>query len=87
MKRTYNYAQSKILQRIGHNVRDAREAKGLSMFELSRMSKIHQQTIKKIEEGKTNPTIVVLEILAEKLQMHICIPKTHRVENNVVQSL
>lgn len=73
MKKTYKYTESKILKQIGNNIRKARLEKGLSMFELARQSRVHQATIKKIEEGTSNSSIMVLETLTKILSIHISV--------------
>ena len=73
MKKTYNYSESKILKRIGNTIREGRIKKNISMFELGRRSGIHQGTIKKIEAGITNPSIMVLEALTSKLKINVSV--------------
>jgi len=72
-RRTYNYSESKILKTIGDRLAKERIKQKLSWFELSRRADVHQATIKKIEEGTTNPSLVVLELLTRELQIHILI--------------
>lgn len=73
MKKTYKYTESKILKRIGNDIRTARLKKDISMFELGRRSGVHQATIKEIEEGTTNASVMVLEALTRILSIHISV--------------
>jgi transcriptional regulator with XRE-family HTH domain len=49
-----------ILKEIGESIRGARIASNLTLEELSKKSEINMTTLSKIENGKTNTTILVL---------------------------
>lgn len=58
---------STILERLGENVRQLREECGLSQEALSDRTDIQQTEISKIENCRSNPTVLTLERLAEAL--------------------
>lgn len=56
-----------IRQRLGRNVRQLREAKGWSQEDYADRAGIHRTYVSDIERGRRNPTITVVEKLAEPL--------------------
>jgi len=56
-----------IQQRVGRNIRKFREEKELSQEQLAFETGMHRTYISGIERGIRNPTVVILERLAEKL--------------------
>lgn len=56
-----------IQQRVGRNIRKYREEKELSQEQLAFETGMHRTYISGIERGIRNPTVVILERLAEKL--------------------
>ena len=53
--------------RIGLNVQALRRAKGLTQEELGDRATIHQTYLSGIEQGRRNPSVVVLQRLAKGL--------------------
>ncbi|MCB1583541.1 MAG: helix-turn-helix domain-containing protein [Xanthomonadales bacterium] len=53
-------SEEAILKHIGESMRGARVASNLTLEELSKKSEINPTTLSKIENGKTNTTILVL---------------------------
>ena len=53
-------SEEDILKHIGESMRGARVASNLTLEELSKKSEINPTTLSKIENGKTNTTILVL---------------------------
>ncbi len=53
-------SEGEILKHIGESIRGARIASNLTLEELSKKSEINPTTLSKIENGKTNTTILVL---------------------------
>ena len=53
-------SEEDILKHIGESIRGARVASNLTLKELSHKSEINTTTLSKIENGKTNTTILVL---------------------------
>lgn len=60
-----------ILRNVAHNVREAREKKGLSANQAAKMIDVEHTTITRIENEETAPTIVTLALLAEALGVSI----------------
>ncbi len=54
--------------RLGANVKRLRQAKGLSQEELAFEADMHRTYVSGIERGRRNPTITVLERLANALK-------------------
>ena len=58
-----------IRKQVGLNVRRLREEKGWSQEELAFEADMHRTYISGIERGVRNPTIIVLERIATKLEV------------------
>jgi transcriptional regulator with XRE-family HTH domain len=58
-----------IRQRLGHNLRRLRAAKGLSQEAFAEEAGIHRTYISDLERGARNPTITVVEKLAIALSV------------------
>ena len=56
-----------IRKRVGRNVRRIRREKNWSQEELSFQSDLHQTYLSGIENGARNPTVVVIQKLADAL--------------------
>ena len=56
-----------IRRKLGLNVRRAREARGWSQEHFAHEAGIHRTYVSDIERGARNPTILVVERLAEAL--------------------
>ncbi len=56
-----------VRERVGLNVQRHRREKGLSQEELADRASIHQTYLSGVERGKRNPTISVLQRIAEAL--------------------
>lgn len=50
---------------------NARKLRDMTQVDVSRKSGVSQSDISKLERGKSNPTIKMLERLAESMDMHI----------------
>ena len=57
--------------RVGLNLQRLRREKGLSQEELSDRAQIHQTYLSGVERGRRNPTITVLQRIAEALDADI----------------
>ena len=53
--------------RVGLNLQKARRRKGVSQEELAHLAKVHQTYLSGVERGKRNPTVTVLQRIAEAL--------------------
>jgi transcriptional regulator with XRE-family HTH domain len=60
-----------IRQRLAKNLRRLREAKGLSQEAFAHEAGIHRTYISDLERGARNPTISVLEKLADALGVRV----------------
>ena len=54
-------------ERVGLNLQRLRREKGLSQEELAHLAEIHQTYLSGVERGKRNPTITVLQRIAQAL--------------------
>lgn len=58
-----------VRRKLGRRVQVLRQAKGLSQDELAHEADIHRTYISGVERGVRNPTITVLEKIANGLQV------------------
>ena len=56
-----------VRERVGLNLQRLRREKGLSQEELADLAGIHQTYLSGVERGKRNPTVSVLQRIAEAL--------------------
>lgn len=68
-----------VRERIGLNVQNLRREKSLSQEELADRAQIHQTYLSGVERGKRNPTVVVLQRIAEALGSDIEVVVRRRV--------
>lgn len=60
-----------VRKRVGLNVQALRRARGLTQEELGHRATIHQTYLSGIEQGRRNPSIVVLGRLAKALRADV----------------
>jgi transcriptional regulator with XRE-family HTH domain len=60
-----------VRARVGLNLQRLRREKGLSQEELADRAQIHQTYLSGVERGRRNPTITVLQRIAEALEADI----------------
>ncbi|MFP5387191.1 MAG: helix-turn-helix domain-containing protein [Bacteriovoracia bacterium] len=60
MQNFKDFSEEDILKHIGESIRGARVASNLTLEELAQKSEVNRTTLSKIENGKMNPTILVL---------------------------
>ncbi len=60
-----------VRERVGLNLQRLRREKGLSQEELADHAAIHQTYLSGLERGRRNPTISVLQRIAEALDADI----------------
>jgi transcriptional regulator with XRE-family HTH domain len=60
-----------VRERVGLNLQRLRREKGLSQEELADRAQIHQTYLSGVERGRRNPTITVLQRIAEALDADI----------------
>jgi len=56
-----------VRQRVGLNLQRMRRARGLSQEELAHLAAIHQTYLSGVENGRRNPSIQVLQRIAEAM--------------------
>ena len=56
-----------VRERVGLNLQKLRRERGLSQEELADRANIHQTYLSGVERGKRNPTVTVLQRIAEAL--------------------
>ena len=59
----------KVTQRVGANLRRAREEIGLSQEDLAERAGLHRTYVSGVERGVRNPTVTVLEKIAKALKV------------------
>ena len=60
-----------VRERVGNNVRRLREKQGISQEELADRAALHRTYISGVERGVRNPTVVVLEKVADALGVEL----------------
>ena len=60
-----------IRERVGLNLQRLRREAGLSQEELADRSRVHQTYISGVERGVRNPTVLVLQRIAQALELDI----------------
>jgi len=59
----------RIEQRVGGNIRRWRKRRGFSQEELAHRARLHPTYVSGVENGHRNPTIRVIERIAEALEI------------------
>jgi len=60
-----------LVEKVGKQIKDRRNTLGITQPDLAEMAGISTNTLYKIETGKANPTLEVLNSIAEILGMEI----------------
>jgi putative transcriptional regulator len=58
-------------KQMGTRIRTLREARGMSQGELAKQSKITREYVNKLEAGRYDPTVGVLQRLAKALRVKV----------------
>ena len=58
-------------KRVGRNLQRIRRGKGLSQEELAHIANVHQTYLSGVEGGKRNPSVLVLERIAQALNVDV----------------
>lgn len=56
-----------VRMRVGQNVQELRRQRGLSQEDLAHRARVHPTYLSGVERGRRNPTITVLQRIAEAL--------------------
>ncbi len=62
---------NKAVQKFGKNMKQIREAKGMSQGDIYRATKIERAYISNLEAGKQNPTLETMEKIARALGVSV----------------
>jgi transcriptional regulator with XRE-family HTH domain len=60
-----------LIKKIGARIVAVREEQGISQAELSKRADIDDGSLRRIETGRTNPTIKTLHTIAEALEVEV----------------
>ncbi|MBN2775998.1 MAG: helix-turn-helix transcriptional regulator [Bacteroidales bacterium] len=60
-----------FLKKIGENIVRLREMKGLKQIDLAIELNIDDSSLRRIESGRTNPTIITLKKIADVLKVNL----------------
>jgi transcriptional regulator with XRE-family HTH domain len=55
---------------VGENVKRLREAAGLTQEDVAHAANVHPTYLSGVERGRRNPTVLVVQRLAEALKVH-----------------
>ena len=66
-----NDKEKKYIEAIGKNIVLAREAKGFTQVELANSINMEDSSLRRIEKGRVNSTILMLKRIAEGLDVSI----------------
>ncbi|HWF43416.1 MAG TPA: helix-turn-helix transcriptional regulator [Candidatus Kapabacteria bacterium] len=65
---------SKLLKRVGKNLRKLREAKGVSQEKFAELCDLHRNYIGEIERGEANLTFITYERICKELNVDPATP-------------
>lgn len=63
--------EEEFILRLGERIAEVRKAKGYTQVSFSEKSGMHRTALAKIENGRVNPTIVILYRIAEILEIEL----------------
>ena len=63
--------EKKYIERLGQHIKELRKKKGISQIDLAYDCDFEKQNMRRIEAGKTNPTIKTLLKIAKALNISI----------------
>lgn len=64
-------SEDEFIKNLGEHIAELRKAKGFTQVTFSEKSGIHRTALAKIENGRVNPTIIVLKRIAEHLSIEL----------------
>lgn len=62
-----------VRSRVGTNLQKLRRDRGVTQEELAHKARVHQTYLSGVESGKRNPSIVVLERIADGLGVDVAL--------------
>ena len=71
MKKSFSNKEKALLKKIGQNLQKLRHQRGISQEQLAYDTDLDRTYISDIEQGKKNPTIIVLSRIADTLKVQI----------------
>ena len=63
--------KEEFLKRLGKNIVRLRAKKGLRQIDLANELNIDDSSLRRIESGRTNPTIITLKKIADVLEVNL----------------
>jgi transcriptional regulator with XRE-family HTH domain len=64
-------ARKGVLRLLGEELRSRRKATGLSQESLAHAAGVHVNVVGRLERGQYNPTVLVLQAIASKLNVSL----------------
>ena len=64
-------AETIYLKKLGERIKTIRKEKGMTQVDLGYACDIEKQNMYRIEKGNTNPSILLLKKIAEKLEVDV----------------
>lgn len=68
---TPRYRNDEVVKKIGARIRHIRMLKGISQMQLAHKCDLELSTINRVELGKVNPSISLIFLFAEKLEVDV----------------
>lgn len=69
MRTPNKHRDTELLRKIGGRIREYRQQKGHSQAELANLCDIELSTLNRIKLGKSSPSITLLFVIADQLQV------------------
>lgn len=63
--------EDKFIKNLGERIAELRKSKGYTQVTFSEKSGIHRAALAKIEKGRVNPTVIVLNRISECLGIEL----------------
>lgn len=66
-----NYTDEEVYKKIGERIVELRKSRGLRQIDLASRTGMEDSAIRRLEKGKTNPTVKTLLTVAEALSVSL----------------
>jgi transcriptional regulator with XRE-family HTH domain len=63
--------EKEVLKKLGQRIREIRIFKKISQMTLAALCDTEKTNLSRLENGKSNPTVITLKKIADKLSVHI----------------